>query len=63
MYFLTDWIVLMAGQEMNVDKTTFLFAETSGPGEVSVHTELGMLEHSLTRLRARLAARWGRGNQ
>jgi len=57
MYFLTDWIVVAAGQEMNTTDTTFVHVETRGPGSVSVHAELGLLDYARTVLKARIAAR------
>lgn len=60
MYFLTDWVVILAGQEMDRPRTSVVHTETRGPGEVPVYTELGLLEHAAARLRARISARWGR---
>lgn len=57
MYFLTDWIVVAAGQEMNETDTTFVHVETRGPGSVSVYAELGLLDYARTVLKSRIAAR------
>lgn len=54
LYFITDWVIVLAGQEMNHTNTTFVFTETRGPGEVPVHSELGLLEYASARLRTRI---------